>query len=109
MIKVNDWYFMDVVGYKSTDMGILGTLVKIIKIDPLNPNYVVTEEWDVTENKKIFISKGIFEDRDAILYTKFGKKVKAPPKTFELLYSESVNQNMDSVNNINTQNEYNED
>jgi hypothetical protein len=100
MLKQNDWYFVPKFGLSE----VIGILVKVIKTTD-NPNYVDTEQWKVTKDRK-YESLGIYEDTDSVHLTKNGKKVKPPSKVFEILYSESVKEKMTDVKDLDTQNEY---
>jgi len=103
MLKVNDWYYIP--HYELSE--VIGVLVKVIKLNN-NPNYVDIEQWKVMKNRK-YEAMGVYKEADSVNITKYGKKIDAPPKAFEILYSESVNKKVDNCQETDDQNEYNED
>lgn len=110
MLKENEWYFIPADGklnFNDTYIEVLGSLAKIVKIHD-NTLYADTEEWWVTQDRK-FLHKGILTGMDSVVYSKFGRKVNAPPKVFEVLYSETVNQKLDTDQSLDAENEYNEE
>jgi hypothetical protein len=110
MLKPNEWYFLPAMGEgKFPQYGnkeVLGSLTKIIKVQD-NTLYVDVESWFVTKDRK-FIHNGVFHGMDSVLYSKYGKKVNAPPKAFEVLYSDTVNGIVDRCQETDDQGEYDE-
>lgn len=102
MIKVNDWYFLPNNDADEDNDNYLGILNKVVKIKD-NPNYVDVEQWTVLRNRK-FEAHGISE-MDAVGLQKLAKKINAPPKTFEILYSSSVKGKVTTDNKLGTQSE----
>ena len=110
MIKQGEWYYIPnkATNFFESDRKVIGYLSKIIEVDKDNPNYVTIEEWFITEDRK-FIANGVINGADSVMFTKFGKKVNAPPKAFEVLYSETVNKKCDNCQNCDCGDEYNEE
>lgn len=106
MLKANEWYFVPMLDeVKKPNQ--LGHLYKVLKLKD-NPNYVDVEWWTIYNDRR-FTCRGIDEGMDSVFITKFGKKVNAPPKTFEILYSESVKKESTTEYNVDNQVERSDD
>jgi hypothetical protein len=103
MLKPNDWYYVPLTGEKE----VIGTLLKVLSVND-NPLYVTVESWDILKNRK-FKHTGINGGNDVVYIQKHGKKISAPPKMFEVLYSDTVNGIVDRCQETDDQNEYDED
>ena len=104
MLKVNDWYFVPKQSNPTLPENALGVLNKVTGLTD-NPNYVNTEQWIVTNDKK-YLHRGTYSETDSVYLTKHGKKVKPPSKVFQILFSETVKQNVTTDQNLNTDLKY---
>ena len=107
MLKVNDWYFIPNAGLMSQKRDFLGELYKVLELED-SPNYVKVERWLVTKDRK-YEHLGTDNGYDAVHITKYGKKVKPPPKAFQILYSQTVKEKVTDDQDLDTDLEYNED
>lgn len=104
MLKKNEWYFLP--KQNLDENNVIGRLCKVLDYTNGNPNYVNTEQWTITKERK-FKHIGVLEQADGVYIEKFGKKVKAPSKSFQFLYSDTVKQKLDNVKSLDDEDEYN--
>lgn len=100
MLKVGNWYSSRI-GNLTFGNDILYYTVSLSD----NPNYIFVDAYILSDNMKVIHTLNNIE-MDAVAFERDCALVPSPSPAWKILY---VNKNLDNVNNLDTENEYNEE